>query len=216
MIDILMKSIIIGYSGALMPGTLLTYTVDKSYKKGLKAGFFIPLGHVVLELLVIVLLLIGFGKYLEINLVRIIIGFAGGILLSYMGINMIYLDAKNKLVIDEQCNTAKKDKSSNKYMFFSGIVLSATNPYFTIWWTAIGLGLILSAYSSYGIVGVIVFFIGHAFCDISWYLLVSFLIHRSKSFINIKVYRIISAVLGALIIFFGITFIKKSIELINI
>jgi threonine/homoserine/homoserine lactone efflux protein len=47
-----------------MPGTLLTYTLDMSLKKGIKAGFLIPLGHVILEAFVVLLLLLGLSKYI--------------------------------------------------------------------------------------------------------------------------------------------------------
>ena len=42
MVEIFFKSMLIGYSGAIMPGSLLTYVVEKSIKTGAKAGILAP------------------------------------------------------------------------------------------------------------------------------------------------------------------------------
>ena len=49
MVEIFLQSLLIGYSGAMMPGSLLTYTLDKSIKSGPKAGLIISIGHALLE-----------------------------------------------------------------------------------------------------------------------------------------------------------------------
>jgi threonine/homoserine/homoserine lactone efflux protein len=86
LIQIFLKSLIIGYSGALMPGSLLTYTIDKSIRNGAKAGLIISIGHALLELILVLLLLFGFGRYLGTELAKTIIGIAGGLVLSLFGI----------------------------------------------------------------------------------------------------------------------------------
>lgn len=50
MITLFLKSLIIGYSGAVMPGSIFTYTVDKSLRNGAMSGLLVSLGHAFLEL----------------------------------------------------------------------------------------------------------------------------------------------------------------------
>ena len=72
-----------------MPGSLLTYTLDQSLKSGMKAGFMVSLGHIFLELLLVILIFLGFGQYLNTILAQILIGLCGGIILVFMGSQMI-------------------------------------------------------------------------------------------------------------------------------
>lgn len=81
--DIFIKSFIIGFSGAIMPGSLLTYTMEKSIKSGPRAGIAVSVGHALLELLLVILLFLGVGRYLQTPLAQVIIGTIGGIVLIF-------------------------------------------------------------------------------------------------------------------------------------
>jgi threonine/homoserine/homoserine lactone efflux protein len=193
-----------------MPGSLLTYTIDKSIKSGKKAGFLISIGHSILELLIVIILLSGFGKYLSTDLAKIIIGFTGGIILCFLGMDAVRGAVANRL------NISFKDESGSKYgnILVGGVVVSASNPYFIIWWATVGLGLIQSAYNSFAVAGVVIFYLGHILSDISWYGLISVLISKTRTFINMKVYRIVISVLGIFLFGFGFAFILNSIKVL--
>lgn len=107
-----------------------------------------------------------------------------------------------------------KDSNGSKQgnMLLAGAVLSATNPYFMIWWSTVGLVLIMSAYSAFGIMGIAIFFIGHILADISWFTFISFLISKTRHLINIKLYKGIIVVLAVFLIGFGIRFFVSSLE----
>jgi hypothetical protein len=59
---IFLQSLLIAFSGALMPGPMLTYTIEMSLKRGVRAGILIPLGHALLEAVVAIVLLTGAGR----------------------------------------------------------------------------------------------------------------------------------------------------------
>lgn len=209
MIQIFFKSLLIGYSGAMMPGPLLTYTVDKSIKSGPVTGVLISIGHSLLELVIVILLLSGAGIFLGTEAAQMVIGFLGGIVLVYFGINMIKDAYQNNISI----NIDAKTKKESRNLIAGGIIVSVSNPYFLFWWAIVGLGLLLSAYTSFGIIGVILFYFGHILSDISWYSIISVLVSRTRKFINQKVYRIVIAILGACLSGFGISFIADSVKL---
>ncbi|HOV70501.1 MAG TPA: LysE family transporter [Clostridia bacterium] len=200
----------IGFSGAMMPGPLLTYTIRQSLTYGSRAGFIITAGHSLLEIILLILIFMGFNTVLQSPAAQIGIGIAGGALLCWMGFSMIYSAYKNKLTID----TAGSIKSHGN-MLLSGAVISASNPYFLLWWAVIGLSILMQAYNTFGFAGVAVFFAGHFLADMSWYGLVSIIVGSTRRFIKQKPYRIIIAVLGCLLIFFGAQFaIKAIIEMV--
>jgi threonine/homoserine/homoserine lactone efflux protein len=96
-------------------------------------------------------------------------------------------------------------------MFVSGIALSASNPYFLLWWAVVGLGFVMQSYNTMGYVGVAVYYIGHILADFIWYGAVSFIVGKTRKFIKEKPYRIVIIILGALLIFFGGNFVYGAI-----
>lgn len=212
MIEVFLQSLLIGYSGAIMPGSLLTYTLDKSIKSGTKAGLMASIGHALLELVLVILIFSGIGKYLGTTTAQLVIGMLGGIVILLFGAGMIKDIYLGKVSIDF------KNEPDGKYgygnILIGGALISASNPYFIVWWAAVGLGLIMNAYNAFGLLGVILFYIGHIMSDITWYVFVSALISKTRKFINLKVYKIIIASLGICLIGFGINFIVLSARII--
>ncbi len=206
MIGTFFQSLLIAYSGAVMPGPLLTYNIDQSMRVGIRSGFLLIAGHAVLELTTIALLFLGLGTFLSTNTAQIIVGLAGGTLFIIFGTVMVKDVIQGKAKLEIQGNEQKKSGG----LVLNGIVISAMNPYFIIWWTVVGLGLMMTAYKAYGISGVAVFFTGHILADFSWYLLISFLASRSRKLMNEKAYKIIVAILALVLIGFGISFIMNA------
>ena len=201
-----LSAMAVGFSGAMMPGSLLTYTIRRSLADGPRAGFIITAGHAVLELVLIILIFLGFDMVLQSDVAQITIGFIGGILLMAMGVQMIVTAVKDKIKVETNDAASKKSNA-----FFSGIVISASNPYFLLWWAAIGLGFIMQSYNSYGYLGVAIYYFGHISADFIWYGAISTVVGKTRKFIKQQPYRVIIAVLGSVLIFFGGQFIYGAI-----
>lgn len=209
MLGIFFKSLLIGYSGSVMPGSLLAYVIDRSLKKGADSGFLATLGHALLELSVVIALVLGAGVILTSKVAQMTIGIAGGFFLCWMAYGMFRDAVKDRLRIKQ---TQAEGKGDNPII--KGAVLSGSNPYFLIWWAIIGLGLITEAYIAFGIIGVIIFYFGHILADFTWYMLVSYSISRTRKFIKPAVHRIITAALGIMVLGFGLSFIIRAFMLI--
>jgi len=210
LLEIFIQSMLIGYSGAMMPGSLLTYTLDQSIKIGAKAGLLISIGHALLELILVILIFLGMGQYLGTAFAQMTIGVLGGIVLLFFGISMVKDSYLGKVSIDFQSEA--DDKHGN--ILIGGALVSAANPYFIVWWTAVGLGLIMNAYNTLGPIGIILFYLGHIISDLTWYVFISLLVSKTRSFINLKVYKIIITVLGFSLIIFGAGFLVTSAKII--
>ena len=209
MAPLFLSALMVGFSGAMMPGSLLTYTIRQSLSAGPKSGFIIILGHALLELVLIVCIFLGLDMVLKSNAAQIAIGLLGGALLTYMGIDMILQALRNKIAIQVDSG---KDKAGS--MLLSGLVISAANPYFLLWWAVIGLGFLLEAYRNYAFLGVATYFVGHILADFIWYGLVSFVVGKTRKFIKEKPYRVIIILLGGLLIFFGVRFVISAMTMI--
>jgi threonine/homoserine/homoserine lactone efflux protein len=205
MVAVFLSALGIAFSGAIMPGPVLTYTIRQSLVSGPKAGFVIMVGHAILEILLISLIFLGFGVILQSNAAQIMIGIVGGLLLIYLGGGMITGAIQNKVKI--QVDGAGGE---SRGMVLSGFLISASNPYFLLWWAVIGLGFLLAAYKAFGVPGVAVFYLGHILADFAWYGLISTVIGKTREFINERVYRFVVAGLGAMLVYFGGSFVVNA------
>jgi len=90
--------------------------------------------------------------------------------------------------------------------FASGVLTSLSNPYWLVWWATVGSAyLVFSA--QYGLIGVLIFYVGHILSDISWYCFVAYALAHGRSVINDKVYNRILGVCGVFLLLLGVYFL---------
>ncbi|MHB9095001.1 MAG: LysE family transporter [Eubacteriales bacterium] len=198
---------IVGFSGAMMPGPLLTVTISESAKRGGKAGPLLMIGHSILELALVAALVVGLKSYLSNERFITIVSVLGGFFLLWMGYGMIKEAWTGKVSLD----LAVKERSAVLGPIMTGILVSVSNPYWTIWWATFGLSYITKAWV-YGFGGLAFFYMGHILADFSWYGAVSFAVSKGKGLMSDRLYRGIIAVCGAFLIGLAVTFIKAGIS----
>ncbi|MEW5818516.1 MAG: LysE family transporter, partial [Spirochaetota bacterium] len=174
---------------------------------GFLTGFWVILGHALLEAVLIILLLLGFTVVLKNPVVLKLIGVLGGAFLLVMGISLI-LDVIRHKIPDifspaEQKGEISRLKQSNPVL--GGILVSMSNPYWWLWWATVGFAFMIKYEISFtNIPALFVFFLGHEAGDLSWYLFISFLVFFGGRYINFKVYSSILIICGITISGFGI------------
>jgi threonine/homoserine/homoserine lactone efflux protein len=203
---IFLSALAVGFSGAMMPGSLLTYTIRQSLSVGPKAGFIVTIGHAILEFFLIILIFLGFDRVLQAEPAQVAISLVGGAFLSYMGLDMLNGAIRNTVKVQVDSGNAQ-----TRSMLWSGLAISAANPYFLLWWAIIGLGFIMQSYTAFGMVGVALYFVGHITADFIWYGFVSTVVGTTKRFISEKPYRVIIAALGCLLIYLGGSFLVGAV-----
>jgi len=175
------SSFVVALSGALMPGPLLTITVGEATRRGFWAGPLIILGHGLLELTLVLLLLAGLGTILNKPLVLGTVGLVGGVVLLWMGLGLLRASRTSRLQFEA-------GKTTGLHPVWTGIFMSLANPYWLIWWLTIGLGYMIFA-AKYGLLGVVLFFVGHILADLVWYTLVSAAVAYGRNFFTDSLYR---------------------------
>lgn len=195
---ILISSFAVAFSGAMMPGPVLTVTISESARRGFWAGPLIILGHALLEAALIILLLLGFSSFLQSPRVIGVIGVLGGIAL--WGFAFMMLRGLGGLTLEL---TSGGGGTANPVV--AGILTSLANPYWTVWWATIGLGYLFMSVT-FGPLGVIIFFIGHISGDFIWYSAVSFFVWKGKNYISDPVYRGVIFCCALMLLGFGFYF----------
>ena len=193
----------ISCSGALQPGPV-TATAISMGTRNRYAGILIAIGHGIVEFPLIVVIILGLGKYFEMPKVKIAIGLAGGVFLLLMAIQSL-LSLKAKL--DNQSKVLK-DKPIT-----AGIILSAGNPYFLIWWATVGLALATQA-KQWGIWAFALFAVTHWSVDLIWLLMLTWFSNKGSVLIGRKGMRIVLMICAAALFFFGLFFIYNALMIL--
>lgn len=211
LLTIFTTSLLVGFSGALMPGPLLTVVISGSAQRGFWAGPALILGHAVAEVIIVVALAAGLSRLLRRNLVAGLIGVLGGAFLLWMGFD-IARSAWYGTVSLEQAPNAQAGLPLGPVI--TGIVVSISNPYWVLWWATVGASYVALSLER-GPLGLSSFYFGHILSDISWYSLVALLIAGGKTLLSQPVYRLILLVCGLFLIALSIYFIYSGINFLR-
>jgi len=195
--------IIISASGVMSPGPLFAANITYGLKQGTKAGIKIAIGHSLVELPLVILLGIGILSLEIFPEFKTIISILGAITLFVFA----FIQIKSTLKKNEKSETKLKQGP-----IITGVLLSALNPFFIIWWLTIGLKLISDAMAIWAFVGILIVFVLHVWMDFVWLGSTAFLISKSKKIISNTNYKIIMLALSAILIYFGITFLTDAIN----
>jgi len=211
-IQIFIGSMIVAFSGALVPGPMLTLVISSAAEKGFWTSFFIVVGHSLLELVLIICFVLGVLNYLKNPLVLKIIGILGGVFLLYMGANMLYSVFKKKININFKSTTSKYSLNKKIAGTFTskGIIISLVNPYWYIWWISIGAAFLIRSVKL-STIGVTSFYIGHICADFIWFLFIGFLISSGRKFFNKKIYIAILIICSLFLFYLGAKFIIDAV-----
>jgi threonine/homoserine/homoserine lactone efflux protein len=195
---------LVGLSGAMMPGPLLTVTIAESAHRGFKAGPLIVLGHALLELALIIALLAGLSFYLKKPVVTNVISLVGGGFLIFIGLNMIRNVIKGRVSLEQNKNNTGKGMTMHPVV--AGILVSLSNPFWIVWWATIGLTYLTLALKS-GTAGIASFFTGHIMADLLWYSLIAAAVAGGRRFLKQQVYQVIIILCGVFLTGLGGYFI---------
>ncbi|MBM7581742.1 threonine/homoserine/homoserine lactone efflux protein [Caldicoprobacter guelmensis] len=206
---IFLSALIIGFSGAMMPGPMMGVTIDGSLKKGAVAGPVVVLGHGVLEFILVMVMAFGLKDFFANLKVAGLIGLVGGAFLMWMGFNMVRSAVHNAVPLQD----GAKGCLNVQNLALAGAVVSITNPYFIMWWATTGMEMIRQAYVL-RFWGVAFFYVGHILSDLIWYSAVSVGISRGKKVLSDRLYRWIIFALGLFLIGFSLYFMYSGVEML--
>ena len=189
--------LLIGFTGALAPGPTLVATINASLGGDRKAGLKVSLGHIVIETAIFFLIILGLASVATPFTTAIAV--IGGIALIVFGILTISGSRTASL------SAAPAGAAANPYM--AGLLTSAANPYFWIWWLSVGSALLISSLAG-GLFFAVIFMIGHWGADVSWYLFVSTGVAKGRAILPDTTYHRIMAACGVFLVLFGLYYLS--------
>ena len=203
MTGFLIETVIISLSGVMAPGALSAVTINHGMRNR-RAGVSVAIGHGVVEVPLLVLIYYGVGALMHISGFQIAIGIIGGGLMAWMGVSIV-------LGSGTVVSPVKLGESS----VWAGVMLSAGNPYFLIWWATVGSSLVIRSVE-YGLVGVLLFGVCHWMCDLVWLSLLAFLAHRASARFGSTFVRVTSLVSGSFLLIIGFRFVYQALVTLDL
>ena len=174
------------------------------------AGTLVAIGHGAFEFPLMFLIILGVGRLLKLAETQIVIGLVGGALLLVMAVQML---------ISLKTAGGAQAKHNRGGPVLAGVILSAGNPYFLLWWATVGLTYATRA-REMGIIVFVLFSVVHWLCDVAWLQILSWASFKGSDLLGDHGRRIVLLICSAALFVFGLIFIYNAanmlIELIPI
>jgi threonine/homoserine/homoserine lactone efflux protein len=198
--QMLILGFVIGLTGALAPGPTLVATINASIAGNWATGLKISLGHVIVELFLVILILSGLAAIALPH--ASVIAAVGGIALILFG-GLTIAGSRTATM-----GTSAVQPVSNPYA--AGLITSAANPYFWVWWLSIGSAMVIAGLEG-GLLFVGIFMVGHWSADTVWFTLVSIAVSKGRVLFSDSAYRKIMVLCGIFLIIFGMFYLSPFI-----
>ena len=189
--------LVISLSGVLAPGPVTAAAIGMGSRNRF-AGALMAVGHGAVEFPVMILLALGVGGLLAWPSVSIVIGLIGGGFLIFLGVQMF------RGLAAAGTGVAPTTRGGP---LTAGIVLSAGNPYFLLWWATAGLVLITRARTDFGAWALVLLALTHWSCDLVWLTVLSWASFKGSVLLGPKSQRTVLTVCAATMLSFGLYFI---------
>ncbi len=194
--------LVVSLSGALQPGPI-TATAITMGAKNRWAGTLLAVGHGIIEFPLMVVIVLGLGKYFELPQFQIIIGLLGGAFLLIMAMQTLR---------SLKAGTDTESKALAGKPVIAGIVLSAGNPYFLIWWATVGMKLATEA-NQWGKLAFMLFALTHWSVDLVWLQLLSWSSYKGSTLLGRTGLKTVLTFCAIALLGFGLYFIYSAVVL---
>ncbi len=229
LIGFFVTSFVVGLSGAMMPGPLVTMAIAETARGGFRRGPTVVLGHAVVEAIAVCGLLLGVSQVFAYPMVSGGIGVVGGLVLVWMGYGMARSAWRGDLALDLEATSAgapatpaaiavttdgrEVQVSAGGSLFASpavrGGAVSVVNPFWLLWWATIGATYVGKSLAL-GIAGPIAFFLGHITSDLGWISFVSAIVASGRRALNARVYQGVILFCALALAVLGVYFLVSS------
>ena len=193
--------ITISVSGVMSPGPLFAANLAYGLKGGAKAGLKMAYGHTVVELPLVILLGVSVLSLESIPYFREVVALLGAISL------FVFAGMQIKSVLKKPVSIFEGTHGP----FLAGIMLSALNPFFLIWWFTIGFKLISDALILASFAGIGIMFAFHIWMDYAWLGTVGYLSSKGKKILSSKNYVLFMTAISGILVYFGIMFVLDAL-----
>ncbi|MFD2369022.1 LysE family translocator [Brevibacillus sp. GCM10020057] len=131
--DEVIKYFVLGISLAISIGPVNIELIKRGMTKGFVSSWLVGIGGMTADLLILAIIYVGIGAYFTGEVVQLIFGVIGSLMLLQMGLQ----NAKKGMVAKEQHQGNTSGAENEKTSFTAGFLLAIANPLNLVFWTGI-------------------------------------------------------------------------------
>lgn len=198
----------VSIGAVVSPGPVSAAIITETPRQGWRAGPLIATGHVLLELIFILLISFGLSTGLAGSGIQNVIAIGGGLLLLYMGGSYIVLVLRGKAKLptpDLERSSARKSG-----LVIIGMVTTISNPFWYAWWATVVPGY-LAQIVQINFLTVLSFYLGHILVDYLWDTFISILISSGKRWLTNRGYGILIFLTGGFMLYLAVVFLLNGL-----
>ncbi|QED48236.1 LysE family transporter [Cytobacillus dafuensis] len=199
--------IFLGLSLAAPIGPVNAAQLDKGIKSGFFHAWLLGLGAMAADVIYMIAVFLGFVNFLEISFIKIFLWSFGFFVLVYTGVESII--SANKLI-----SFTRKSEEAAVKSFFSGFLLSISNPLTILFWLGIYGSVLAKTVAEYDQSLVMIYSSGIIIGLLLWDITMAVVASSFKRFLTGKILAVISIISGLSLIGFGIYFGYQAILLL--
>jgi threonine/homoserine/homoserine lactone efflux protein len=180
-------------------------TISRGAQSGAKTGLLFSIAHTLLEFTLVILLACGLLTVANKPVARLVVGVTGGVVLFVFGTIQI------RDGLWPRFHEAKTEQEGTWSLLLNGAALTGLNPFFIVWWLTAGANLIFLSLEFASFAGVVFMYVCQVWMDYIWLTSIAYLARIGPNVIGLRWYRGLMVVFGAVLIYFGVTFLVNSI-----
>lgn len=210
----------VSLSGVLMPGPVSAMAITEGARRGPAAGPLLTVGHALAEAAMLGALAAGVSTLLRQPGVVGVVGLLGGAVLAWMGWGILRAALWGEVVpahpgVAAGAETASRARLGPAHLVRAGLVVTAGNPYWLLWWATVGTSYFL-LFTRFGPLAIFLFFfIGHLALDLGWNTLLATLVGTGRGRIPPAVYRVVVGVAGLFVLAMSVYFVISGLRFLT-
>lgn len=182
--------------------------VRRGIRDGFVHGWMMGLGALTADTIYALLIVTGFARFAENEVLRIVLFLAGAAMMAYIGYGSIKSAMKQTDMEDSGLNIPR----SKSYV--AGFMLAAFNPFGIVYWLTVGAGLAADAVNRFGEGGAPILVIGVMLGIFLWVTSISTIAQVSRRFVTGPAMRWITGISGVLLFGFAAWFLYSGVSLL--
>ena len=200
----LMSGVILGLSGGLAPGPLLTLVISETLKHSIKEGIKISLAPLLTDLPIVLAAVYSLSRLSDIEPLLGVIAICGAAFLIYLGYESLSFKGADLSVDQVRPQSLKK-----------GVIANFLNPSPYLFWFSIGAPIVLKA-SRISLFSALLFVLGFYLLLVGSKIIVAVLTGKSRQFLKSSRYIYTIRFLGILLLAFALLFLWDGLVYLQI
>jgi len=207
LIAVFVFAVAVSVGAVISPGPVTAAVLSESPRYGWRVGPLVTIGHALLELIMVVLIAIGFSSGLATPGIQRGIAFGGGLLLIYIGGNYLISAGRGSMRLPQ--SSAQHSPRATRALFRLGVLTTLANPFWYAWWITVAAGYLAEA-RALGTAALGVFYLGHISTDFGWNSLLSSITAAGRRWLTPRRYRALLMLTGVAMAYFGLAFLRSA------